>query len=157
MREYRVLVLPVVTLVVAILIACAAGPQPEADEAAVVETVVRDGVFIHVSHGSEDPHRVLMALKMAELMAVDRDVMVYFDIEGVHAVLADAPDLEHAQFPTSQKQIARLLELGVPLYACPGCLEAAGKTAEDLREGIQVANKNAFFDFTEGRILTLDY
>jgi hypothetical protein len=36
-------------------------------------------------------------------------------------------------------------------------LEAAGKSAEDLMEGIQVANKEAFFDFTDGRILTLDY
>jgi len=157
MRDSRVFVLPVLTLVTAIMIACAAGPQPEADEAAVAEKAVRDGVFIHVSHGPEDAHRVLMALKMAELMAADRDVLMYFDIEGVHAVLADAANLEHAQFPTSHAQIAHLLELGVSLYACPGCLEAAGKTKEDLREGIQMANKDAFFDFTEGRILTLDY
>jgi hypothetical protein len=28
---------------------------------------------------------------MAELMAEDRDVLVYFDIKGVEVVLADAP------------------------------------------------------------------
>ncbi len=117
----------------------------------------RDGVFIHVSHGTDDPHRVLMALKMAELMAADKDVLVYFDIEGIEVVLADAPDIGYAQFPASQIQIARLLELGVPIFACPGCIQAAGKTAADLAPGIQVAEKDAFFQFTEGRILTLDY
>lgn len=117
----------------------------------------RDGVFLHISHGSEEPHRVLMALKMAELMAEDRDVLVYFDITGIEVVLADAEDIAFTEFPSSKAQLARLLELGVPLYACPGCLKAAGKTPEDLAEGIQVADKNAFFDFTDGRILSLDY
>lgn len=56
---------------------------------------------------------------MAELMAEDRDVLVYFDIKGVEVVLADAPELEHATFPA--------------------------------------ASGDAFFGFTEGRILTLDY
>ena len=28
----------------------------------------RDGIFIHISHGTDDPHRALMALKMAEIM-----------------------------------------------------------------------------------------
>jgi predicted peroxiredoxin len=117
----------------------------------------RDGVFIHVSHGSDDPHRVLMALRMAELMAADRDVLVYFDIAGIEVVLADAPDLAHAEFPSSATQVSALLELGVPLVACPGCLAAAGKSPEDLADGIQVASTDAFFGFTDGRILTLDY
>jgi predicted peroxiredoxin len=117
----------------------------------------RDGVFIHISHGPEDAHRVLMALNMAALMAEDRDVLVYLDIHGIEVVMADAPDLAYSHFPSSHTQIARLLELGVPIYACPGCLKAAEKTPDDLAEGIQVANKDAFFKFTDGRILTLDY
>ncbi len=117
----------------------------------------RDGVFLHVSSGQESPHRVLMGLKMAELMAEDRDVLVYFDIKGIDVVLSDAPDIQYSTFPPSHDQIRKLLDLGVPLYACPGCLQAAGKSPDDLRTGIQVANKDAFFDFTDGRILTLDY
>mgnify|MGYP000688777189 CR=1 FL=1 len=38
-------------------------------EETALEHGPRDGVFIHVSHGPEDAHRVLMALKMAEVMA----------------------------------------------------------------------------------------
>ncbi len=117
----------------------------------------RDGVFIHISEGADDPHEVLMALNMAALMAEDKDVLVYFDIEGVGVVLKDSPDVAFSHFPSSKQQLSTLQEKGVTLMACPGCLKAAGKTAEDLAPGIQVADKEKFFSFTKGRILTLDY
>lgn len=117
----------------------------------------RDGVFIHVTHGAEDPHAVLMALQMATLMSADRDVLVYFDLKGINVVLASAPDLSFATFAPSHAALKALRYRGVPLYACPGCLRAAGKTPEDLMPGVKVAQKEAFFDFTRGRILTLDY
>jgi predicted peroxiredoxin len=117
----------------------------------------RDGVFIHISHGTEDPHRVLMALNMASIMSEDHDVLVYFDIKGVEVVLKDAEDIAFSHFPTSKQQLAKLVKKGVTLMACPGCLKAAGKTADDLADGIEIADKKAFFTFTKGRILTLDY
>jgi len=119
--------------------------------------IAGDGVFIHVSHGSEEPHRVLMALSMAEKMAEDKSVLVYFDITGVNVLPKDAEDLTFGDFPSSKTQIAKLLKKRVGLYACPSCLKAADKSAEDLMEGIKIASKEAFFDFAEGRILTLDY
>jgi predicted peroxiredoxin len=117
----------------------------------------RDGVFVHVSHGVEDPHRVLMALNMAQLMAESRDVLVYFDVQGVEVVLQSAPDLTFSHFPASKAQLQKLIAMGVGVYACPGCLKAAGKTPADLMPGVKVADKDAFFSFTKGRILTLDY
>jgi predicted peroxiredoxin len=116
-----------------------------------------DGVFIHISHGKDDPHRVLMALNMATMMSEDHDVLVYFDIRGVEVVLKDAEDITYSHFPSSKTQLSALLGKGVSLLACPGCLEAAGKTPDDLAAGIKVADKAAFFSFTKGRILTLDY
>jgi predicted peroxiredoxin len=127
-----------------------------ANAAGAAETP-RDGVFIHISHGPEDPHRVLMALSMASKMAADHDVLVYFDIKGIEVVLAGAPDIEYAQFPAAKAQLASLLEQKIKIMACPGCLQAAGKTAADLAPGIAVADKESFFSFTQGRILTLDY
>lgn len=121
------------------------------------EATPRDGVFLHISHGAEDAHRVLMALSMAEMMAGSRDVLVYFDIRGIEVVLADAPDLSFSHFPSSKAQLRKLIDEGVGVYACPGCLKAAGKTPEDLMAGVKLANKDAFFAFTKGRILTLDY
>ncbi len=117
----------------------------------------RDGVFIHISHGRDDPHRVMMALRMADIMQEQKDVLVYFDIKGIEACLKDAPDIQFSQMPSSQTLMRRLLDKKVTIMACPGCLQAAGKTPQDLAEGIQVADKETFFTFTKGRILTLDY
>ena len=117
----------------------------------------RDGVFIHLSHGADDPHRVAMALQMAVMMSEDKDVLVYFDIKGIEAVLKDGADIQFSHFPAAKAQLAKLAERKAPLLACPGCLKAAGKTAADLAPGVRVADKKAFFNFTKGRILTLDY
>ena len=116
-----------------------------------------DGVFIHITHGSDDVHRLLMGLQMANIMSESRKVLVYFDIQGIEAVLKEAKELNFSHFPGSQSQIQNLLSRGVPLLACPGCLKASGHTPEDLLEGIEIANKDKFFSFTSGRILTLDY
>ncbi len=120
-------------------------------------TSVRDGVFIHITKGPEDPHAVLMALKMADLMSSDRDVLVYVDLKGVEAVMKDAPDLSLASFESSRTQIASLLAKGVPIYVCPGCLKALNRKPEDVMPGLRIAEKDAFFSFTKGRILALDY
>ncbi|HEX9973378.1 MAG TPA: DsrE family protein [bacterium] len=117
----------------------------------------KDGVFIHISNGTNDPHRVLMALNMAAIMAEDKDVLVYFDVKGVEVVLNNAIDLQFAHFPSSARQLKNLLEKDVQLVVCPGCLKIAGKSEADVIEGVQIANKDAFFNFTKGRILTLDY
>ena len=131
---------------------CASAPEvPDSQETAA------DGVFVHISHGSDDPHRVAMALNMAAIMSEDHNVLVYFDIKGVEVVLKDAPDISFAQFPGSKAQLETLTARGVTLAACPGCLEAAGFSSDDLAEGVTVAEKDRFFNFTEGRILTLDY
>jgi len=41
--------------------------------------------------------------------------------------------------------------------ACPGCMAVMGVTEDMLLDGVIVANKNKFFNFTKGGILTLDY
>lgn len=139
------------------------GPDADLDKAAVQQIVEealsaqKDGILIHVTAGPDNPHRVLMPLQMAAMMSETQDVLMYFDIDAVKVVLKDAPDLTYAQFPSSQTQIRKLLEKGVPLYACPGCLEAGGYKPEDVMEGVQIAEKDKFFSFTKGRIVTLDY
>jgi predicted peroxiredoxin len=117
----------------------------------------RDGVFIHVSHGADDAHHVVMALQMAQIMQEQRDVLVYFDARGVDACLKNVPDIRYPEFPTAQTQIQQLLDKKVTIMACPACLQAARKSPDDLIRGIQVADKDKFFSFTKGRILTLDY
>jgi len=118
---------------------------------------LRDGVFIHISEGYNDPHKALMPLKMATLMAMDKDVIVYMDIHAVELLVKGAKDMQFAEFESAQTYLKKLVDMGIGVYACPTCLKIAGFKPEDLMEGIQVAQKDRFFDFTKGRILTLDY
>lgn len=121
------------------------------------DSAMRDGVFIHISEGYNDPHRVLMPLKMATMMAMDKDVLVYMDIKAVELAVKGAKDMKYADFESFQTYIKKLADMKVGVYACPTCLKIAGYKPEDLMEGIQVAQKDKFFSFTKGRIITLDY
>ncbi len=118
---------------------------------------VRDGVFIHITECYDDPHRVLMPLKMATMMANDKDVLVYMDIHAVHLLVKGAEDINFADFESAHTYIKKLIDMKVGVYACPTCMKIAGYKPEDLMEGVQVAQKDRFFNFTKGRIITLDY
>lgn len=117
----------------------------------------KDGVFIHISSGLENPHKVLMGLTMALRMADENDVYVYMDINAVNVVLNSSKSLEMNKFETSKILVDKILNKGVRIAVCPTCLEVANKTQYDLMKGIKLANKEDFFGFTQGRILTLDY
>lgn len=118
---------------------------------------VKDGVFVHITESYNDPHRVLMPLKMAVMMAKDKDVIVYMDIHTVELLVKGAKDLNYADFESFQTYIKQLIDNKVGVYVCPTCLKLAGFKPEDLIDGVQIAQKDKFFDFTKGRIITLDY
>ena len=117
----------------------------------------RDGVFIHITESYDNPHRILMPLKMATLMAEDKDVLIYMDIDAVKILVKGAIDITHTDFESALTYIQKLSSMGVGIHACPSCLKVAGYKTEDLMEGILIANKDKFFNFTKGRIITLDY
>jgi predicted peroxiredoxin len=142
------------------MVSCNQPPKPVETATPEVNTVsdaVRDGVFIHITDGYNDPHRVLMPLKMAVMMSKDQDVLVYMDIHAVELLVKGAKDLNFSDFSSAQAYIKDLLANNVGVYACPTCLEVAGFKPEDLMDGVQVAQKDKFFNFTKGRIITLDY
>jgi len=131
--------------------------QEKASVTNAVSETTRDGVFIHITESYEDPHRVLMPLKMATMMAKDKDVLVYMDIHAVELLVKDAKDLNFADFESAQTYIQQLAAMKVGVYACPTCLKIAGFKPEDLMDGVEVAQKEKFFNFTEGKIISLDY
>ena len=118
---------------------------------------VRDGVFIHITESYNDPHKVLMPLKMAVMMANDKDVLIYNDIKAVELYVKGAKDLTYKDYESLQTYVKQLAEKNVGVYVCPTCLKLAGFTEADLIEGVQIAQKDKFFNFTKGRIITLDY
>ena len=134
--------------------ACVRVDTPEAVQETEKPT---DGVFIHISKGSEDTHDVLMALMLADKFSTSNDVLVFFDKDGIELVTEGAPNLEMDPFDSSDDIFKRLVNEGVEILACPACMKISGVAEEDLRAGVKLAEKERFLDFTEGRILSLDY
>ncbi len=60
----------------------------------------KDGIFLHISSGYDNPHKVLMELKMASMMFMDKDVIVYIDIKGVEMLVKTSKDMKFNDFPT---------------------------------------------------------
>lgn len=116
-----------------------------------------DGVFIHISEGYNDAHKALMPLKMATIMANDKDVLIYMDIHAVNLLVKGSEDLMFDGFESAHTYFKQLLDMEVGIYACPTCLKVAGFEPADLLDGIKTAEKDKFFNFTKGRIITLDY
>lgn len=136
---------------------CLLGSCVNVKNEAVEQPTYQDGVFIHITKAYEDAHRVLMPLKMASMMAEDKDVLVYLDIEAVNFLMNDSEDIAHEGFESAHTYINRLVEQGVGVYACPTCLQVAGLDPANLMDGVQTAQKDKFFNFTKGRILSLSY
>ena len=117
----------------------------------------KDGIFLHVSSGFDNPQKAAMALTLATKYTDSHDVMLFFDIKGVELVKKDSRNINMEHYDTSFDAIQHLLDNGAQIAACPMCLKKAGISEDQLIEGVQVAQKDMFFDFTEGRILSMDY
>jgi predicted peroxiredoxin len=72
-------------------------------------------------------------------------------------LMKNSKDMKFKDFPTLYELLDQLAAKKVTVMACPACLKVAGLKPEDLRPGIIVAEKDKFFNFTKGRIVTLDY
>lgn len=121
------------------------------------DEVVKDGVFFHVSSGIEKPKKVLMALTLAAKFAESHDVALFFDLEGVKLLTQNAEELASENYMSTNEALKALTEQGVLIMACPMCVKEAGLTEADLIEGVIIAEKEKFFSFTKGRIVSLDY
>ena len=141
------------------LVSCINTNEPLTETAENVEESVsqKDGVFFHVSSGYDNPQKALMAVSLAVKMAESQDVTLFFDIQGVKLLTKDSEDIDMESFLTLHGALDKLIEQNIQIMACPMCMKKAGIDPKDLREGVIVAEGERFFNFTKGRILTLDY
>ena len=51
--------------------------------------------------------------------------MIYLDIDAVSLVIKDAQDIAYGYFTPLKESFANLLEMGVEIYICPGCMKIA--------------------------------
>lgn len=117
-----------------------------------------DGLFIHISHGEEDAHRVLMPLSLANMVSDKYEVRLFLDIDAVNLVVKSAPDVTYEGFEHSSRTLlTKLVEKGVEIYACPMCLQVAGHTPEELMDGVTLATPEIFAGLADGTITALDW
>jgi len=117
----------------------------------------RDGVFIHLSSGPDQPRRVAMALTLASAFAGETPVLVYADLDAVSLLTREGVEIAPEGYRALSEQLPALIQAGVRIRVCPTCLAAAGYSSADLRAGVQLADKREFLSFTDGRILSVDY
>lgn len=141
------------------LVSCTTTNEPITETEKKSEECIspKDGIFIHVSSGYDNPQKALMAVSLAVKMAESQDVTLFFDIQGVKLLTKTSEDIDMQSFLTLHGALEKLVELNIQIMACPMCMNKAGIEPEDLREGVIVAEGEKFFNFTKGRILTLDY
>jgi predicted peroxiredoxin len=83
--------------------------------------------------------------------------LIYLDIDAVKLVTNEAEDVVFEHFTPLKEAIPSLIEKGVEIHACPGCMKVAGIEESQLMEGVKVAQKDRFFNFTDGHIVSLSY
>ena len=123
------------------------------------DSAMKDGLFIHLSHGYDDVDRASMALSLAVKMADSVDVIVFCDLEAVTLLTKDAkhPAMTTDHYMCPKDALDELRKMGVTIRGCPMCMKNKNIKPEDLANGVTVAARDKFFSFTKGRILTLDY
>jgi len=145
-------------VIVLTFVSCQNAAVPETAESHQSEECqVKDGLFLHISTGYDNPKKALMALSLATIMAETKDVALFFDIEGVKLLTKTSEDIQLENFISLHEALDKLVEMDVLIMACPMCTKAAGINPDDYKDGIIIAEKEKFFDFTKGRILSLDY
>lgn len=117
----------------------------------------KNGVLIHMTEGPQDRFKVCLALKVAEDMAAENEVLVYMDHRATEVAFKATKDFEWNPFPKYKAQIAKLKQMGVRLTVCRPCLDAFFAKAADVMPEVEVVNPADIANFTSGRVMTLDY
>lgn len=142
-----------------VVVACQPKPveTPAENKESVELTASEDGYFIHISSGYDKPQRAMMALSFATKVMDKHNVALFFDLEGVKLLKKNAEDITLEHYTPMKEALTLLTDKGVLVMACPMCLKVAGIAEEDLIQGVIPADKEKFFGFTKGRIISLDY
>jgi predicted peroxiredoxin len=114
-------------------------------------------ILITISSGPEEKWKVCMALKLAEELAVDNNVQVYFDYQGVAVPLKETEDFEWRPFPPAKKQLERLMEMDAKVTVSRASLESMWKKPGDVMPGVKSIEMGDMLDFAKGNVTVLHY
>jgi predicted peroxiredoxin len=116
-------------------------------------------IVVHLSHYTDDLHRALMALKIAELMQTKgAQVTLMLDLEGVRLADTRQPrDLQWGRFGTAADAYDAFVKAGGKVMVCGHCAMAVGLDEKSLRPGAQMAQEGGLADLILAADKVLDY
>jgi predicted peroxiredoxin len=114
-------------------------------------------ILITISSSPDEKWKVCMALKLAEELAVDNNVQVYFDYAGVAVPLKETEDFEWRPFPPAKKQLERLMEMDAKVTVSRASLESMWKKPSDVMPGVKSIEMGDMLDFAKGNVTVLHY
>lgn len=118
-----------------------------------------DKVIIGLTHGTDDPERVLISYLMGvEALRKGKAVLMWLTKDAVHVategfaqtvVVPDAPNVAelHEEYVSS----------GGRFYACPVCVKTRGLQEASWVKTAEVKGAPSVYEFAEGGALTFNY
>jgi uncharacterized protein len=118
-----------------------------------------DKVVIGLTHGLDDPERVLIGYLMGvEALRKGKQVLMWLTKDGVHvATPGFADQVEVPGAPVVADLHKEYVDSGGRFYACPVCVKTRGLENSDWVKGAEVKGAPSVFEFTEGGALTFNY
>lgn len=128
-------------------------------EAAAEGGASKRPLLLNVTSGFEDPHSVTMALQLAgHGLESGRAVHLFFNVRGVQVLARErkSPSVIFSDKPVAEL-LAKLVENGAKVWACPHCTRALGLGAEDLIEAAEFATAEGLFGIVDARAAVFTY
>ncbi len=118
-----------------------------------------DKVVIGLTHGLDDPERVLIAFLMGvEALRKNKQVVMWLTQDGVNvATPGFAAKVVIPDTPSVVDLHNEYVERGGRFFACPVCIKTRGMVGAELVEGAEIKGAPSVFEFTEGGALTFNY
>lgn len=103
-------------------------------------------LLLNITEGADDVHEVTMALQLAgHALDQGRAVTLFFNVEGVNVPIRSLDPLLAFEDEPIKQLLARCVQRGAMVYACPHCMRAMGIDRDDLIDGAQVATADSLF------------
>ena len=118
-----------------------------------------DKVVVGLTHGLDDPERVLLAYLMGvEALRKNKQVVMWLTQDGVNVVSPGfAEQVEVPDAPAVADLHAEFIERGGRFQACPVCVRSRGLADTPMVDNAEVNGAAALYEFTEGGALTFNY
>ena len=118
-----------------------------------------DKVVVGLTHGLDDPERVLLAYLMGvEGLRKDKQVVMWLTQDAVNVVTPGfAEQVKVPDAPAVADLHAEYVERGGRFQACPVCVRSRGLTDTAMVPNAEVNGASVLYEFTEGGALTFNY